>query len=98
MPQPRFFRVTRESPPKFVLTLYVKSNCVFCSMVIHALEELDLPYDERNIADKGILEELMARGGKKQTPYLADTDAKEELYGSAEIVGYLMTHFGGAES
>ena len=63
-------------------------------MVLHALEELDLPFEEKNIAESGIVDELIARGGKKQTPYLVDTDADIELYGSAEIVGHLMERYG----
>ena len=77
-----------------MLILYTKDHCAFGAMVVHALEELDLSYEERNIADPGIVDELIARGGKKQTPYLVDTEAGVEMYGSGEIVGHLMQHYG----
>ncbi len=66
-------------------------------MVVHALEELDLPYEERDVAEPGVADELIARGGKKQTPYLVDTEAGVEMYGSADIVGHLMQHYGIAQ-
>ena len=77
-----------------MLTVYIKQNCVYCSMVTHALEELDVPFEERDIADPGIVDELVARGGKKQTPYLVDPEAGVEMYGSSEIVGHLMQTYG----
>ncbi len=72
-----------------MLMLYVKSGCPFCAMVIHKLEELGLEYDEKDIAESGVGEELVARGGKRQVPYLVDAEAGIEMYESAEIVDYL---------
>ena len=62
-------------------------------MVLHRLDELGLQYDEKNIGDSGIADELVARGGKRQVPYLVDTDAGVEIYESADIVKHLDTHF-----
>ncbi|MBX9906606.1 glutathione S-transferase N-terminal domain-containing protein [Patescibacteria group bacterium] len=76
-----------------MLTLYVKTGCAFCAMVLHRLDELGLQYDEKNIGDSGIADELVARGGKRQVPYLVDTDAGVEIYESADIVKHLDTHF-----
>jgi glutaredoxin len=76
-----------------MLTLYVKTGCAFCAMVLHRLDELGLQYDEKNIGDSGIADELVARGGKRQVPYLVDTDNGVEIYESADIVKHLDTHF-----
>lgn len=76
-----------------MLTLYVKSGCAFAAMVIHRLEELELPFEEKNIADEGVQEELIARGGDSHTPYLVDTDAGVEMYESENIIAHLDSHY-----
>ena len=72
-----------------MLTLYVKTGCPFCAMVLHKLDELELSFEEKNIADNSVAEELITRGGKRQVPYLVDTDAEVEMYESAGIVKHL---------
>ena len=72
-----------------MLTLYVKTGCPFCAMVLHKLDESELSFEEKNIADNSVAEELIARGGKRQVPYLVDTDAEVEMYESADIVKHL---------
>ena len=72
-----------------MLTLYVKTGCPFCAMVIHKLEDLELAYEEKNIAEQEIADELVERGGKRQVPYLVDTDAELEMYESGDIVKHL---------
>ena len=54
---------------------------------------LDLEFDERNITDPGVAEELIARGGKLQVPYLIDEARGKELYESEAIVAYLHETF-----
>jgi len=44
------------------------------------LRDRDVPPNE---------EELIARGGKRQTPYLVDTETGVEMYESADIIAYL---------
>ncbi|MFM2374350.1 MAG: Glutathione S-transferase, N-terminal domain [Candidatus Parcubacteria bacterium] len=63
-------------------------------MVLHELAELALPFDEKNIADDEIAEELITRGGKRQVPYLVDDKDGTEMYESADIVEYLATTYG----
>lgn len=72
-----------------MLTLYVKTGCPYCAMVIHKLEELELPYEEKNIADDAVAADLITRGGKRQVPYLIDTEAGIEMYESADICEHL---------
>jgi glutathione S-transferase len=58
------------------------------------LEELALAYDEKNIADPAISEELVTRGGKRQVPYLVDDASGTEMYESNDIVEYLASTYG----
>jgi glutaredoxin len=77
-----------------MLTLYVKTGCAYCAMVIHKLDELGLDFEEKNVADPGISEELIGRGGKRQMPYLVDSDAGVEMYESEDICDHLEQRYG----
>jgi glutaredoxin 3 len=77
-----------------MLTLYVKTGCPFCAKVLMVGEELSLSFDEKNIADPAVAEELIAKGGKRQVPYLIDSEANVEMYESDAIVDYLHENFG----
>lgn len=77
-----------------MLTLYVKTGCPYCVMVLHALDELDVLFEEKNIADAVVAEELVARGGKEQVPYLIDSEKNVGMYESADIVTYLNRTYG----
>jgi len=86
-----------------MLTLYVKTGCPYCAMVIKKLEELGISYEEKNISDPKIAAELIERGGKRQVPFMEDDDPCAtaghhtpclvdndiEMYESANIVDYL---------
>jgi glutathione S-transferase len=77
-----------------MLTLYTKTGCPYCAMVLHELAELELPFEEKNIADATVQEELIARGGKQQVPYLVDDNTGTEMYESRDIVEYLAATYG----
>lgn len=72
-------------------TLYVMTGCQFCAKVLATGEELHIIFDEKNIADPGVAEELIARGGKSQVPYIVDGDT--EMYESDDIVEYLNSKY-----
>lgn len=86
-----------------MITLYVKTGCPYCAMVIAKLNELEVPFEEKNIADEEVAKELLAKGGKRQVPYIDDeepcenakhhtpciVDGDVEMYESADIVEYL---------
>lgn len=72
--------------------LYVRSGCQFCAKVLRAGEELGISFDERNIADEGVVEELIAHGGKRQVPYLIDDKNNVAMYESDDIVAHLHKH------
>jgi|SRR3989344_664497 len=81
-----------------MLTLYVKTGCPFCAAVLRKVEELGLAIEEKNIADDTVATELIARGGKRQVPYLVDSERATEMYESGDIVDYLDTHYGNSFS
>ena len=74
-----------------MLKLYVKTGCPYCAAVITKLNELSVSFEERNIADPEVAKELIARGGKRQVPYLVDEDVR--MYESADIVQYLQENY-----
>ena len=76
-----------------MLTLYVKTGCPFCHKVLDAADALGVTFDEKNIADDAIAAELIARGGKRQVPYLVDDDRTIEMYESDDIVAYLRGYY-----
>jgi glutaredoxin 3 len=80
-----------------MLTLYVKTGCPWCARVLQKLEELQLTPEFKNIADEGAADELIARGGKRQVPYLVDAENGTEMYESADIVAYLEKKYGAKE-
>ncbi|MEK7567790.1 MAG: glutathione S-transferase N-terminal domain-containing protein [Patescibacteria group bacterium] len=76
------------------ITLYAKTGCPYCAMVIHKLEELNMTWEEKNIANDEVAKDLIARGGKRQVPYIIDKEKGVEMYESADIVDYLEKNYG----
>ena len=72
-----------------MITLYTKPDCQYCAKVKTRIDELAIPYEEKSIADEGVAEELIERGGKRQVPYLVDSDKGISMYGSDSIINYL---------
>ena len=77
-----------------MLTLYVKTGCPYCAVVLHELAELQVPFEEKNVDDEGVNDELIALGGKRQMPYLVDSEHDVAMYESADIVQYLAATYG----
>ena len=77
-----------------MLTLYIKTGCPFCARVLGKMEDMGITADMKNIADSGVADELVARGGKRQVPYLVDTDKDIEMYESGDIVAHLEETYG----
>jgi glutaredoxin 3 len=78
-----------------MLTLYFKPTCAFCRRVQAVIDRMQLQVELKDIeADATFAEELMARGGSTQVPYLVDTEAGVEMYESDDIVSHLQTTYG----
>lgn len=80
--------------PASGLILYTQPGCPFSAKVLLELAVMGLDAQERNIANKPIEEELLAKGGKVQTPYLIDTTTGAAYYESDDIIAYLHERFG----
>ena len=76
-----------------MLTLYVKTGCPFCAKVLETGKELGVTFEEKNIVDDAAAAELVTRGGKRQVPYLVDSERNIEMYESADIDAYLREHY-----
>jgi len=72
--------------------LYVKTGCPYCERVFSFAEENGITFELRNRDAPGVIDELIARGGKRQFPYLVDTEREVEMYESEDIVAYLKKH------
>jgi glutaredoxin len=90
-----------------MLKLYVKTGCPYCAAVIAKLNNLGIPYEEANIADQKVAEELIVHGGKRQVPYMEDEDPCKtaehhtpclidgdiHMYESEDIITYLEENY-----
>ncbi len=78
-----------------MLTLYFKPTCAFSRRVIAVIERLELEVDMKDVStDPALLDELVSKGGKTQTPYLEDSENKFSDYESDDIVKHLQENYG----
>lgn len=77
-----------------MLILYDKSTCPFCHKVLRFTERANIKLEIRDIySDPKIMEDLIARGGKRQVPYLVDEEKNVEMYESEDIIEYLQNTY-----
>ncbi len=75
-------------------TLYYKPTCPYCQDVLRSAEKIGLELKLLNInSDPAIGEELVARGGKRQVPYLVDESSGTDMYESEDIIVYLQNNY-----
>ena len=79
-----------------MLTLYMRPGCQYCAKVLIEAATLGIAFDERNINDPAVEAELIAKGGKRQVPYLFDPATGTGLYESDAIVEHLHASFTGS--
>lgn len=73
-----------------MLTLYYKPSCPYSQRVLAEAEKHNITFDLKDISGDTVLrDELIERGGKKQVPYLVDTEHDISMYESADIVAHL---------
>lgn len=77
-----------------MITLYVKTGCPYCAQVLEVVDELHIPVTLKNIADEGVVDEMIRIGGKQQEPFLVDDETQTLLYESDVIEDYLRSRFG----
>ena len=78
-----------------MLILYVKTGCPYCGKVKAFIDDAGIgeKITERNVADDGVVDELVAHGGQAQVPYLIDEERGESMYESDVVIEYLKTHY-----
>ena len=62
------------------------------------MDELGLQIDTKNIKDEAVVEELIQEGGKRQVPYIKDSEKDVAMYESSEIVEFLEREYGKGKS
>jgi glutathione S-transferase len=82
--------------PQQLLELYEFEGCPYCRKVREALSQLDLDALVFPCPKGGprFREEVKAKGGKAQFPYLVDPNTGKALYESDDIVRHLYTEYG----
>jgi glutaredoxin 3 len=78
-----------------MMKLYVRTGCPYCIRVLNVLQSLRVPFEEKNIADVAVADELDALGGKQQVPFLVDGDVS--MYESQDIIKYIETKYGAVQ-
>lgn len=79
-----------------MLTLYFKPTCPYCQRVLGEADTLGIKFNLKDIStDDVLVEELIAKGGKRQVPYLIDEEKDVSMYESDDIIKYLEEHYAG---
>ena len=74
-----------------MLELFILETCPYCLKVIKYLDERGLEYRKIDIKNKDSENSLIQIGGKRQVPFLVDTDRNIQMYESNDIIEYLKT-------
>lgn len=74
-----------------MIRLFMLNTCGYCKKVIEYLDENNIPYEKIDISEKENEEALVRIGGKRQVPFIIDTDKNIEMYESNDILEYLKT-------
>ena len=76
-----------------MLTLYYKETCPFCQRVLQMADNLGVTFDLKDIEEEANAAALVEHGGKRQVPYLVDTDRDVAMYESSDIIDYIREHY-----
>lgn len=74
-----------------MIRLFMLNTCGYCRKVIEYLDENNILYEKIDISEKENEEALVRIGGKRQVPFIIDTDKNIEMYESNDILEYLKT-------
>lgn len=80
------------------LILYVKDHCPYSKKALAAVTALNATVTIKTKGEDGVVDEVVARGGKRQFPFLFNEDTGDALYDSDAIVKHLCDAFGGDPS
>lgn len=74
-----------------MLELFILETCPYCKKVISFLEQNNMEFKKIDIANKESEESLIKIGGKRQVPFLVDSERNIQMYESNDIIEYLKT-------
>ena len=74
-----------------MLELFVLETCPYCKKVIDFLDKERMKYKKIDISNNESKESLIKIGGKRQVPFLVDTERNIQMYESNDIIEYLKT-------
>lgn len=74
-----------------MLDLYILESCPYCQKVMFFLNKNNIEYNKIDIKNKPSEEALIQLGGKRQVPFLVDTDRNIQMYESDDIIEYIKT-------
>lgn len=78
-----------------MLLLYTGTTCPFCRTVEAFLNDRGIEYEARNVHENDeYLSELIETGGKRQIPFLTDTEQGVSMYESQDIIQYVVDTYG----
>ena len=58
-------------------------------------ENLGVEFELKDIDDDAVAVELIEKGGKRQVPYLVDTEKDTAMYESGDIIDYIRDNYAG---
>lgn len=74
-----------------MINLFILKNCPYCRKVMDFLEINNIEHKLLNIDNEQNYDEMMKLGGKRQVPFLFDSDNDVVMYESDDIIEYLKT-------
>ena len=74
-----------------MLELFILESCPYCKKVMTYMDENNIKYTKIDTSKKASEESLIQIGGKRQVPFLIDTDRNIQMYESADIIEYVKT-------
>ena len=74
-----------------MLDLFILENCPYCLKVMKYLDENNIKYRKIDISNKESEGSLIQIGGKRQVPFLIDSERNIQMYESNDIIEYLKT-------
>ncbi|MFW0871440.1 MAG: glutaredoxin family protein [Patescibacteria group bacterium] len=78
-----------------MLIMYTKTGCPFCRKVEDYLNDKGIAYELKDVStDEALIDELIELGGKRQVPYLMDTERGVSMYESDDIIQYVQDTYG----
>ena len=74
-----------------MLELFILESCPYCHKVMDFLDNKKIKYRKIDIANKESEDSLIKIGGKRQVPFLIDSERNIQMYESNDIIEYLKT-------